>query len=1663
MNKTTFFKILAFLIFSLSTAAYAGEVTNNSNSGTGSLRQAIMNAKDGEIITFAPALFGANFNQSVTITLTSVISYGGSGDVAPNKSIHIMGPIGAGGKPLVTISGNNTVRILSNAGSGALTLAGLAFEKGNSSDGSAVYSSNGGALTIANCHFTNNKATGTYGGAIRALSGNIVLSGCRFKENTVTRNYYYGGAVAVEGTATLAIKHCFFTGNTATSGGGAVYTSANVTPVTIDSSTFIKNSGAGGGAIFARANITLNACMFIKNNATSGSGGGISAYGNITSTRCSFTGNTASGNGGGAYANGYIMAINSSFVGNTAATDGGGGAYAAGNIYAYHSTAARNSNYGFYSNSSIYLYNTIVAGNTVDQINQTNSGGSILSEINPQAIFSNHPVTFGYLMPFPSYTNIKSASLLTSSGITVPSGGMTATQVIAALATDAAGNARPASGYRTYGAVEHTALSYQVTSSANTGSGSLREKISEVENFNSSPIPDKWIISFADNISSITLTGTQISFSKEMVICGRIDDDGAPKVAISGNSNIRVFYYSGSGNLLLYGLEIKNGQTSADGGGVYAYGSLTATNCSFTGNSATHGGGAYALVGALTATNCSFTGNTAINFGGGASATTLTATNCSFTGNSARTQGGGADARSGALTATNCSFTGNEARDGGGANATTLTATNCSFTENTTSGHGGGALVTTLTATNCSFTGNTAYRGGGALTTTLTATNCSFTGNSATHGGGGAYTSQTLTATNCSFTGNEAGQRGGGAYVYEGTLTTTNCSFTGNIAEDNGGGTCINSGALTATNSSFIGNTASFGGGIYSYESSSTVRLFHCTVADNLGGRGVYSAGTLYLYNSIVAGNTDGEIYPATYTGTSLIGGVDNADRAAIFGPNTADAAGFLRALGGGLADKTATILTSANLTAAGISVAAERTAILNAIKADLAGVTRPTSGKVTYGALETTANAIVSIAVQTNPSKTNYIYGQSLNLAGGTIKVTYQSGASIPVPMTDPSVSNSGMPAGTGSKNVTLTHLGKSCLLPITIAKKSVTITGMKANNKTYNGNTNAVINSSGSSLTGVINNDVVTISNGTATFNNKNVGTGKTVTFSGFSLSGAGAGNYTLSAQPTSTTANITAKPVTIIGLSASGKIYDGRTATTIQGTASINGKIDGDMLTVNYGTANFDNKNAGINKTVIFSGFSLSGVDVGNYTLEAQPASVTANINKASLSIRPTSGQYKIYGAADPIYTYNPSGLRTGDVITGALSRNSGEDAGLYLITRGTLSVNDGNGGNNYTITVANVNFEIRKASQNNFSIAGGNLNKIYGDTDFVLTASGGSGSGAVTWEANDYGSFLSLTDNQDGTCSVAINGASAGNAVMVTATKSGGANYEDASAQITITVDKKSLTVTADNQNRPYGDSNPAFTFSYNLSDFVAGDTEADIDVPPTISCAAIATTPPGTVPITLSGGSDNNYALNLVNGTLTITQAGQTPIAIVEGNQQKSYGATPFTLTTTGGDGSGAITWSSDNPGVATVDNIGEVTITGTGTANITVTKAADATYQATSASITVTVSKTLLTVTAHNAEKFYGETNPTFSYDITGYVYGEDESVLTTAPIITCNANATTGVGTAVISVSGGVAENYNFDYHNAILTIKKAGQDNFMIVEGHLTKTYGDADFTLT
>jgi glucuronoarabinoxylan endo-1,4-beta-xylanase len=180
------------------------------------------------------------------------------------------------------------------------------------------------------------------------------------------------------------------------------------------------------------------------------------------------------------------------------------------------------------------------------------------------------------------------------------------------------------------------------------------------------------------------------------------------------------------------------------------------------------------------------------------------------------------------------------------------------------------------------------------------------------------------------------------------------------------------------------------------------------------------------------------------------------------------------------------------------------------------------------------------------------------------------------------------------------------------TVNKVTLTVTNLLALDKVYDGTTNATLNATQSGLDGVLNGDNATLisSNAVGCFADKNVGTNKPVTVSGLALGGDVATNYTL-LQPTDVTASITPTGMTVSGVTAASKVYDGTTNAQLSGTAILNGQMTNDDvgLVTSNAVAFFADATVGA-KPVTVTGYTLAGADAGNYTL-AQPAGLTADI--------------------------------------------------------------------------------------------------------------------------------------------------------------------------------------------------------------------------------------------------------------------------------------------------------------------------------------------------------------------------------------------------------------------------------------------------------------------
>jgi hypothetical protein len=192
------------------------------------------------------------------------------------------------------------------------------------------------------------------------------------------------------------------------------------------------------------------------------------------------------------------------------------------------------------------------------------------------------------------------------------------------------------------------------------------------------------------------------------------------------------------------------------------------------------------------------------------------------------------------------------------------------------------------------------------------------------------------------------------------------------------------------------------------------------------------------------------------------------------------------------------------------------------------------------------------------------------------------------------------------------------------TISARAVTATGITAADKTYNGNAAAALEGlATASLVGLVSGDTVTLgtSGAAGTFTSKNVGQNITVSVTGLTISGPQVSDYTLT-QP-AMTANITAATLTVTGITAANKTYNGNVTATLQGltTTSLLGVLSGDTVTLQTSGAvgTFASKDVAQKITVSVTGLTISGAQASNYAL-TQP-STTANITPMPLTVTAT----------------------------------------------------------------------------------------------------------------------------------------------------------------------------------------------------------------------------------------------------------------------------------------------------------------------------------------------------------------------------------------------------------------------------------------------------------
>ena len=460
----------------------------------------------------------------------------------------------------------------------------------------------------------------------------------------------------------------------------------------------------------------------------------------------------------------------------------------------------------------------------------------------------------------------------------------------------------------------------------------------------------------------------------------------------------------------------------------------------------------------------------------------------------------------------------------------------------------------------------------------------------------------------------------------------------------------------------------------------------------------------------------------------------------------------------------------------------------------------------------------------------------------------------------------------------------------------------------------------------------------------------------------------NYDVTAV--SGTFTITKKAASVTAVDAT-KVYGSADPVL---TAIVDGTVNGDML--NYTLTRAAGENVGEYVITVTLG------ENPNYDMTTANGTFTITKKEASITVADKS---KVYGTNDPVLTATVTGMVGNDTLNYTLARTQGENVGSYAITV-TLGQNP-----NYDVTAVNGTFTITKKAA---IVKANDATKVYGEADPTLTA---TVTGLVGNDNLNY-SLSRKTGNNVGSYNITV-------------TLGENPNYDVTAVNGTFTITKKAATVKADDATKVYGEADPTLTAT--VEGTVNGDT-----LNYTLTRAEGENV--GEYVITVTLGANPNYDLTSTNGTFTITKKAAT---VKANDATKVYGDTDPTLTAIV---DGTVNGESLNYTVTRAE--GE----NAGTYAITVTLGENPNYDVTATNGTFTITKKAATVTAVDATKVYGETDPEFAATVEGLI-GDDSLNYT------LTRAEGEDVGEYEITVILGENPNYDVTAINATFTITEA------------------------
>ena len=199
------------------------------------------------------------------------------------------------------------------------------------------------------------------------------------------------------------------------------------------------------------------------------------------------------------------------------------------------------------------------------------------------------------------------------------------------------------------------------------------------------------------------------------------------------------------------------------------------------------------------------------------------------------------------------------------------------------------------------------------------------------------------------------------------------------------------------------------------------------------------------------------------------------------------------------------------------------------------------------------------------------------------------------------------------------------------TISRRALTVGTVTAQSKTYDGTRAADASKFSAALGNAIAGDSVTATATGATYNDHNVAGARTIDYTGVSLGGSDAGNYSLAATAAQGEGRITRRTLTAAVTAQQTKTYDGTTAADAsQFHATLNNVVAGEenLVAATAAGAAYNDKNVARANAVGYMGVALTGTGAGNYTLDKTALTGRGTITKRALTLGEVGAQTKTY---------------------------------------------------------------------------------------------------------------------------------------------------------------------------------------------------------------------------------------------------------------------------------------------------------------------------------------------------------------------------------------------------------------------------------------------------